>query len=250
MLMTNGTEAASEDPGAAPEPRTLEKLKYWLVSTLGYWVIRTIGVTLRWNVEGLENLSSIQAAGKNTIYAFWHGRIFMGTYFFRSRGIVVMTSQNRDGEYIARVIRRFGYGAARGSSTRGGKRALVEMIRELRMKHDVAFTIDGPTGPRYIAKPGAVWIASKTGNPIFPFHMSPERKWTLKSWDQFQIPKPFTRVLVLMGAPIYVKAGASTAELEQAQQLLQHSLEEMLYRGDSHWHKKAKVTDVVQRQAS
>jgi lysophospholipid acyltransferase (LPLAT)-like uncharacterized protein len=233
-------DPATDDSGeldARTGPSAVERLRIALVSLLGYWAIRLIGSTLRWQVEGWENLRSIQAANKNTIYTFWHGRIFLGTYFFRNRGIVVMTSQNRDGEYIARVIQRFGYGAARGSSTRGGKRALVEMIHVLRKKKDVAFTIDGPRGPRYVAKPGAVWIASKTGDAIFPFHMSPQKKWVLNSWDHFHIPRPFSRVLVLMGEPIYVKENAGESELAESQQALQRSLDDLRQRGDSFWQK-------------
>jgi hypothetical protein len=231
----DATKDDSSELSARVSPSPIERLKISLFSLLGYWAIRLIGSTLRWQVEGWENFRSIQAANKNTIYTFWHGRIFMGTYFFRNRGIVVMTSQNRDGEYIARVIRRFGYGAARGSSTRGGKRALVEMIHELRKNRDVAFTIDGPRGPRYVAKAGAVWIASKTGDAIFPFHMSPQKKWVLNSWDHFHIPKPFSRVLVLMGQPIYVKENAGEDELAESQQALQRSLDELRHRGDSFW---------------
>lgn len=233
--MTEANTSRSKVHETARNQRYIERAKIRLISFLGYWAIRLIGGTLRWQIEGWEHLRSIQDAHKNTIYTFWHGRIFMGTYFFRNRGIVVMTSQNRDGEYIARVIRRFGYGVARGSSTRGSTGALVEMIRELRKKNDVAFSIDGPTGPRYIAKPGAVWIASKTGDAVFPFNLSAEKKWVLNSWDHFQIPKPFSRVLVLMGAPIYVKENATEAELQDSQRLLQHSLEDVLYRSDAYW---------------
>lgn len=199
--------------------------------------MRLVGATLRWRVEGWENFQSIHAAGRRVIFTFWHGRIFMGTYFFRNRGIVVMTSRNRDGEYIARVIRRFGYDVARGSSSRGAKGALVEMIRHLREKKDVAFTIDGPRGPRYVAKAGAVWIASKTGDAIFPFHLSPEKSWVFKSWDEFHFPKPFTRVLVLMGAPIYIKDSAAEQDLTAAQEALQRTLESLLHEGDSYWRK-------------
>ncbi len=213
----------------------LDRLKFRIVAHLGYWVMSLIGRTLRWQVEGWENFHSIGAAGKNVIYAFWHGRIFLATYFWRGRGIVVMTSRNRDGEYIAGVIRRFGYGAARGSSTRGGRGALVEMIRELRNHKDVGFAIDGPRGPRYVAKPGAVWVASKTGDAVFPFHMSADRRWVLKSWDLFQIPKPFARVLVLMGSPIYVPQDAGEQELEAAQRKLQAALDELRTRGDAYW---------------
>jgi lysophospholipid acyltransferase (LPLAT)-like uncharacterized protein len=212
-----------------------DRIKFWAVSLLGYWVIRLVGCTLRWQVEGWENLRAIEEAGKNVIFTFWHGRIFMGTYFFRNRGIVVMTSRNKDGEYIARVIRRFGYETARGSSSRGGRRALVQMIRELRRNTNVAFTIDGPRGPRYVAKPGAVWIASKTGDAVFCFHFSPEKKWILSSWDRFHIPRPFTRVLVLMAPAIYVKPKASEGELEAAHREVQHVLEGLLNRGDSYW---------------
>jgi lysophospholipid acyltransferase (LPLAT)-like uncharacterized protein len=214
-----------------------ERFKTWIIPALGYWIMRLVGCTLRWRVEGWEHFHSIQAAGKRVIFAFWHGRIFMGTYFFRNRGIVVMTSRNRDGEYIARVIRRFGYGAARGSASRGAKGALVEMVRELRKKRDVAFTIDGPRGPRYEAKPGAVWLASKTGDAIFPFHLTPYRSWVFKSWDHFHFPMPFTRVLVLMGAPIYVKGNATREELAAAQRALQQSLDDLRNRGDSYWRK-------------
>ncbi|PYU91125.1 MAG: hypothetical protein DMG08_16105 [Acidobacteria bacterium] len=212
-----------------------ERLKRWIVSGVGYWAILVFGKTVRWEVEGWENHRAIENAGKRIIYTCWHDRIFLATYFWRNRGIVVMTSQNKDGEYIAGVIRRFGYGAARGSSSRGGRRALVEMIQELRRNNDVGFTIDGPRGPRYVAKPGAAWIASKTGHAIFPFHISPEKKWALSSWDHFQIPKPFTRARVLMAPPIYVTTDASEPELEAAHQQLQRVLDDLRERGDSAW---------------
>jgi lysophospholipid acyltransferase (LPLAT)-like uncharacterized protein len=212
-----------------------DRLKLFVVSQIGFWAIRIIGKTLRWEVRGWDNYRAMEAAQKRIIYAFWHGRIFMATYFWRNRGIVVMTSQNKDGDYIARVIRRFGYGAARGSSSRGGLRALAEMIRELRGNKDVAFTVDGPRGPRYIAKPGPIWLASKSGAAVFPFNISAQKRWVLSSWDQFQIPKPFSRVVVLMGSPIYVSADASAEDLDSKQRQLQHALEELLSRGDSHW---------------
>ena len=224
---------ADERPQSKSAYSRWDRFKFWAVSYLGYGVIRLIGSTLRWQVEGWEHWESIKNKGENLIYAFWHGRIFMGTFFFRNRGIVVMTSQNRDGEYIAGVIGRFGYGAARGSSTRGGRGALVEMIRELRKKNDLAFTVDGPKGPRYVAKPGAVWIASKSGAPVLPFHISVEKKWVLKSWDRFHVPKPFSRALLLVASPIYVERDAPEEALEGAQRLLQATLEDLLARGDT-----------------
>ncbi len=217
------------------EAGRLERLKIWMISTLGYWAIQWIGSTLRWEIEGAGNQETIHAEGKKIIYVFWHGRMFMACYFFRRRGIVVMASRNRDGEYMARVIRRFGYDTARGSSSRGGRRALADMIQLLRRGRDVAFTIDGPRGPRYIAKPGAAYLARKTGNPVLPFIISAEKKWVLGSWDRFQIPKPFTRCAVLFGAPIHVEPDASEESLEVAQHQIQRSLDDLHDRGDTRW---------------
>lgn len=169
-----------------------------------YLLIRVIGRSIRYEVKGWENFEAIEAGGKLPIYAFWHDRIFASTYFFRNRGIAVITSQSKDGEYIARFIQRLGYGAVRGSSTRGGVGALVEMIKAMRRGTPTGFTVDGPKGPRYEAKSGAVLLAKKTGHPIMPFVVECERFWTVNSWDKLQIPKPFTRARLIIAEPIYI----------------------------------------------
>ncbi len=169
------------------------------------------------------------------ILAFWHGRIFMATYWFRSNGIVVMISRNRDGEYISQVIQRFGYGVARGSSTRGSHGATVEILQALNLKRDVGFAMDGPLGPRYVAKPGAAYVAWKSGNPVLPFSISVERKWVMQSWDHFQVPKPYSRAVVLIGNPIYIDANAGKEEIQSIEGQIQHSLDELRDRGDSWW---------------
>ena len=148
---------------------------------------------------------------------------------------MVMTSRHGDGDYIARMITRFGYRAARGSSTRGAKGALVEMARYMRQQKDVAFAIDGPRGPRYVAKPGSAWLASKTGGAILPFCISAKRRLVLNSWDEFQIPWPFSPALMIIGEPIWVAPEASEAEFQAAQQNLQNSLEALRHRVDSYW---------------
>ena len=206
-----------------------------MVSLAGYWIIRIVCGSLRWEKIDWTSLEAIHQAGKRFIVAFWHGRIFLGTYAFRNRGIVVMTSQNRDGEYIARVIRRFGYGVARGSSTRGSRGAIIEMLRQLQLNRDVAFTLDGPLGPRYVAKPGAAYVARKSGNAILPFSVSVERKWIVRSWDHFIIPKPFSRAFLKIGTPIYVESSATDEEIERAEEKIQSSLNELQRLTDSHW---------------
>jgi lysophospholipid acyltransferase (LPLAT)-like uncharacterized protein len=185
------------------------------LADLGFYaIISVLGRTIRWETKGLEHLDRVEAGGSTPVFCLWHNRLFAGTYFLRGRGIVVITSQSRDGEYIARFLKRFGFGTVRGSSTRGGVKALVEMIRLMRLGHAMAFTVDGPRGPRYEAKSGAVLLAKKTGNPLLPFTVECERFWTIGSWDRLQIPKPFTRARFEMGAPIEVDASAGDHEIE------------------------------------
>jgi len=190
-------------------------------------LIRAVGATLRFNVEGREHWDEAARGGRLPVYTFWHDRIFAGTYFFRGRRIVIMTSQSFDGEYIARFIQRLGYGAVRGSSTRGGVGALVELTRLVRLGCPAGFSIDGPRGPRHVAKMGALLLAKKTGQAVLPFGVNAERCWTLKSWDRMQIPKPFSRVRVRFAPPIRVPAEADEATLNAKREELQRALEEV-----------------------
>ena len=178
------------------------------ISALGAPVIRALAATWRWHVEGYAHYESIVASGRQPIMAFWHGRILPATVFFKNRGIVVITSQNFDGEWIAGIIRRFGYGTARGSSSRGGARALVQLRRDLAAGRPAGFTLDGPRGPARVAQPGAVFLAGATGYPILPFHFEASRFWEMNSWDRTQVPKPFSRVALAIGAPLHVTGTA------------------------------------------
>src|SRR6516162_1094087 len=213
----------------------MERFKSWLIGWIGYVAIQIIGRTIRWESEGDSHLDDIYESGHRAIFTFWHGRIFPSTYYWRNRGIVVMTSMNRDGEAIAQCIRRFGFGAARGSSSRGGLRALAEMASEIRQGHDTAFTIDGPRGPRYVAKQGPVLLAFKTGAAIFCFHISMKHKIQLKSWDHFQIPLPFTEAVVLKAAPIWVPGDASEPQVRDLHQQMQSLLDKLRNEGDARW---------------
>jgi lysophospholipid acyltransferase (LPLAT)-like uncharacterized protein len=193
-----------------------------------FFLIKIIGSTIRWRVEGWENWEAATRDGQVPIYTFWHNRVFLATYFWRKRRIVVMTSQSFDGEYIARFIQRFGYGAARGSSTRGAVGAIIEMARLMRAGSPTAFTIDGPKGPRYVAKMGAVLLAKKTGMPILPFTITAGRFWEAKrSWDGFQVPFPFTRAHVNIAPPIFVHAETDDDGLEDKRDELQAKLDEI-----------------------
>jgi lysophospholipid acyltransferase (LPLAT)-like uncharacterized protein len=199
-----------------------------LIAGLGYPVLAALGATYRYKVDGLQHLHAAQALG-HPIHAFWHGRILPGTIYFKRRGIVVITSENFDGEWIARIITRFGFGTARCSSSRGARKALLQMIRDVR-ERPVAFTLDGPRGPARVAQPGAAWLAKVTGNPIIPFHLEANRHWTMKSWDRTQIPKPFATVALAFAPPIQVARDASDDTLEQVSRQLEQSLADCEHR--------------------
>jgi len=201
-----------------------KRIQARLISILGYRLVQLLGSTLRWKTEGLEHFDAIVAGGHQPVMAFWHGRILPATYYFRRRGIVVITSENFDGEWIAGIIERFGYGTARGSTSRGGRRALLQLTRDLAAGKPAGFTLDGPRGPARVAQAGAVWLAKATGNPILPFHLEASRHWTLNSWDRTQIPKPFSTVAIAMGEPFQVDAHAGDNALERARVMLEERL--------------------------
>ena len=199
----------------------LKRLQVNLIAGVGYPLINALGRTLRWRVEGLEHYDAIVSSGRQPVMAFWHGRILPATFYFRRRGIVVITSANFDGEWIARIIERFGYGTARGSTTRGGAKALVELRQAMRRGRPAGFTIDGPRGPARVAQPGAVWLAKATGNPVLPFHLEASSSWNVRSWDRTQIPKPFSTVALVVGEPMPVAPDASEEEIEAARRSLE-----------------------------
>jgi lysophospholipid acyltransferase (LPLAT)-like uncharacterized protein len=201
-----------------------------VIAGLGYPLVNLLGRTLRWQVEGAEHLDALAASGRPPVLGFWHGRILPATYFFRRRGIVVITSENFDGEWIARIIERFGYLTARGSTSRGAKRALLQMKRVLEAGRAVAFTLDGPRGPARHAQAGAVWLAGATEHPLVPFHIEAERYWTLRSWDRTQIPRPFTATALAIGVPIPVPRDPDDAMIERKREELEQSLERLEIR--------------------
>ncbi len=198
-----------------------------VIAGLGYPLINALGHTLRWRVEGLDHLDTILASGRQPVMAFWHGRILPATFYFRRRGIVVITSENFDGEWIARIIERFGYGTARGSTTRGGRRAIVQLVRDMEQGRPAGFTLDGPRGPARVAQPGAIWLARATGNPVLPFHLEASSHWTARSWDRTQIPKPFSIVALVVGEPLEVPKNAPDDQLEPARRELERRLTEL-----------------------
>ena len=211
-----------------------QRAKATLIAAAAFPVVAGLSATLRWKVEGAEHWDAVVSSGRWPILALWHGRIFAGLHYFRGRGVVVITSQNFDGEWIAQILHRFGFRTARGSTSRGGARALVHMRRALAEGNPAAFTVDGPRGPARVAQPGAVWLAAATGNPILPFHIEAGRYWTARSWDRTQVPKPFSTVAIAIGEPLPILStepaalARGQADLEAALARLEHRALAML----------------------
>ncbi len=220
---------ASDLSGYSFRDRMLIYAADWFI----YLLIFASCSTIRWEVKGGEHADSIFSSGRRAIFTSWHTCLFSATWFWRKRGIVVMSSRSRDAEFTGRIIKRFGYGTARGSSTRGAGRAMTEMAACLKNQIDTGFTIDGPRGPAFIAKPGAVTLARHTGQAILPFHITVRRSISVPSWDRLQIPLPFTRALVLISNPIYVAREGGPEEATSKQTYLQATLERLRAEGEA-----------------
>ena len=177
-METDGKSAAppgadiANPPAEIPPPQLSpwRRLQIPIIAWFVYWTIRLIGPTLRLEIVGVQNAIQIRSTGEPGIGALWHRCIFTAAWVWRNRGVVVMNTVNFDGQWTRRVVERLGFGTAQGSSSRGAVEGLLAMGRQLEAGKHVAFTIDGPRGPRYVAKPGAVILARRTGSPISAVH--------------------------------------------------------------------------------
>jgi lysophospholipid acyltransferase (LPLAT)-like uncharacterized protein len=212
-----------------PKLSLLQRASIPIIGWVVWAVIRLLGPTMRFEVVGGEKAGRVYRPDLPPhIYAFWHRCIISGAWYFRNRGGVLMNTTNFDGQWTRKVIERLGYGTAQGSSTRGGLRGLAVMARKLEEGFDSGFTIDGPRGPRYVAKPGPVMLARRSGRAILLFHVGLERAWTLKkSWDLMQIPKPFTRAVLIIAPELEVPTDADREALEKKHQEMQKTLERL-----------------------
>ena len=200
--------------------RLLLEVVSWLLRT----VVAVIGATLRIKTSCTEHAEFVGEGAKGVIWALWHGRMFVPLYAHRDQGTCVLVSQHRDGELIARVLLSFGYNVVRGSTTRGGSRALAEMVRKARKGSAFAFTPDGPKGPARKVQPGVIYLAQRTGMPIVPVAGSAKRKKIFDSWDGFLLPMPFSRACVVLGEPLSVGRDLSAGALKALAKDLENRL--------------------------
>jgi hypothetical protein len=179
---------------------------------------------MRWRIEIDPALQAWLDAGNPVVWAFWHGQILPLTYTHRDRGAQVMVSRNKDGELITRVIEGLGFGTVRGSSSRGGAAALRAMLVQLRRGREVAITPDGPRGPRRQVQDGVVAVAARGGVPVAPLGVDVRPARELRSWDRFVVPRPFSRAVVVMDAPLSIPREA-TSDLATWRQVIASRLD-------------------------
>ncbi len=192
---------------------TREELWFRAVGLLGRGLLGAYFPLVRCRREGTEHFMELRREGKAVIFVFWHGQLLPLVYHHRNEGIVVLVSEHTDGEYITRVIRRHGFGVARGSSTRGGVKGLKGILRAAGAGRDLGFTPDGPKGPRHELKRGGLVAAQLSGLPLITVGVGADRAWYLNSWDRFMIPKPFSHLRIRYGRPRWVSRGASEEEM-------------------------------------
>lgn len=192
-----------------------KELQFRAVGLLGRALLGMYFPMVRCTREGAENFQRFRHRGEPVVFVFWHGQLLPLIHYHRNEGIVVLVSDHSDGEYVTRVILRHGFGAARGSSTRGGVKGMKGILRAIRAGRDLAFTPDGPKGPRHVFKWGALTAAQLSGAPVLPVAVGADRAWYLNSWDRFMIPKPLSSLRIRYGPPRWVPRDSSEEEMRR-----------------------------------
>jgi lysophospholipid acyltransferase (LPLAT)-like uncharacterized protein len=205
------------------------------IAAMGGFLLDRLMATTRIRTEGDEHFRQFWDAGKPTVFVLWHGRLLPPTYHHRKQGVVTLISQHRDGEYITRVVDRWGYIAVRGSSSRGGMQALRELLRHLRSGRSLAITPDGPRGPREKLKLGPLLAAQRAGAPVIPTASAADRAWFFGGWDRFLIPKPFARLQIVYGEPVWIPRDIDEAGLQALAGEIERRMAALTRRAEERW---------------
>ncbi|MGQ0639415.1 MAG: lysophospholipid acyltransferase family protein [Gemmatimonadaceae bacterium] len=206
--------------------RRKERKVRW-AARLGPAVIAMLARTWRIATVNTQSFETRREATRPVIFAFWHANMLPLLWQHRGQGAAVLISTHSDGEIIARICEALGYRTIRGSTSRGGARALVELVRALDSGIDVAITPVGPRGPAHSIAPGVVYTAQRADVPIIPTQVHASRAWRLKTWDRFMIPKPFARITIRYGDPLIVPTSAQGVTLEHESERLGAALHEL-----------------------
>jgi lysophospholipid acyltransferase (LPLAT)-like uncharacterized protein len=207
-------------------------VKRAVVGWAGARAINALMRTTRYDVHGREHYLQFYREAKPVIFVLWHSRLLPLSYERRGEGVATLVSASRDGEYIARIVRGWGYEPVRGSSSRLGSQALRQLVRHARAGRSIAITPDGPRGPRQRMKPGAIFAAQITGLPIVPAAASTQSAWWAGSWDRFLVPKPFARIRVDYGPPLWIPRDAHGSALDEHALRVECALNQLLDHTD------------------
>ncbi|PCI30286.1 MAG: hypothetical protein COB67_02085 [SAR324 cluster bacterium] len=203
----------------AQEKTFKHKLTLYLVPKILKYSLFLIAFTCRKEWVGLQHVEKLKEQNQSWIYSSWHGNIAFLSWAVRGQNIAMLVSESKDGEMIATAIESMGNTTIRGSSSKGGARALLKMIRWLKKGKPAAITPDGPRGPRHRLQSGVITLAEKSGAPLVPLHFHATRQWIAhKSWDLHQLPKPFSTIVIRVGEPYWVAPKLSTENFQKAQQ--------------------------------
>jgi lysophospholipid acyltransferase (LPLAT)-like uncharacterized protein len=210
------------------------RLKFGVAGQVGGRLISGLLSTARFSIENEAAWRGLAESGRPFLFMPWHGRLLPLSWLHRRQGIVGLVSRSADGEYIARVLRVWGYDVVRGSSSRGGDVAFRELVRLIRSGRTIAITPDGPRGPKERIKPGIVQLAQLSGAPILPMAGGADRAWWFESWDRFLVPKPFARIRVAYADPVFVPRQADAAQVAEMTARLERIMGQLMERVDDH----------------
>lgn len=202
------------------------------VSLFGTTLVRALFATTRTTRIDPHHLEDLRAEGRPVVFVLWHGQLLPLVHQHREEGVTVLVSEHRDGEYLARVLERWGFETVRGSSTRGGTRGLKGLIRAARSGRDLGITPDGPRGPSRSFKPGALLAAQVTGSMIVPIAGGASGAWRADSWDRFLLPRPFSRVVVAYGEGVEVPRDATEDDRAALARRLERVLDALTVRAE------------------
>ena len=242
-------EQIADSSDVRPRPLSpFRRAQVPVISGAAYAFARITGPTLRYEVLGWQHIERVHSRNRRCVFSFWHQTIFLAMWWWRYRGVVAMTSANFDGQILGSALKKLGFDVTFGSSSHGGLRGISVLAGRLEQGHDVAFAADGPRGPRYIAKPGPVILARRSRCPIVAFHLFAERARVFeKAWDLFQLPRPFSRVVLVIGPPIEVPDEIGRDAIERKQADLQQALQRARETAES-WFKLSPAERARQRE--
>jgi lysophospholipid acyltransferase (LPLAT)-like uncharacterized protein len=222
-------------------------LYHSILPYIGLFLVKILSSTYSLRIVEPQNESGLLEKDGSIIYASWHQRFFPGIAFFATRRpIAILISQSRDGEFASHIVNILGWHAVRGSSSKGGSKGLQQLKELARRGYKIGHIVDGPKGPFGVVKPGLLRIAQVSGMAILPTITSPQRKWTFRSWDRFMVPKPFSRVIIRFGGPIYIPADFDEDEFEKNRLLVEQRMNELYDDTDRIWTDRVRVEAIFQ----